>query len=134
MAAGSKLSAGDLVGYPRHIFYMKMYFNDCIYHIQRWWVLFQWYSDLRGKLPVIYEKKVEIYNTEILPKLETIRDRLDDTISSYKPTFEGEHSFDPDELAFTMKLSRIVVDLDEVTAISRIIDKEKPDAGEEMTF
>jgi len=127
MVAASRAAAGmGYIGYPAQIFYEKINFNrGPQLHIERLFILDKWYSNLRAYLPILYvaNKDAEGYQTEILPRLGHVDRELHDAWDSYKSSFEGEHSFDPQELAFVKQLRTILIDLDEITAISKVIDK-----------
>jgi len=129
MVAASRAAAGmGYIGYPAQIFYEKINFNrGPQLHIERLFILDKWYSNLRAYLPILYlaNKDSEGYERDILPKLEHVDRELLEAWQNYKATFEGEHSFDPDEHRFTMQLRTILLDLDEITAISKVIDKQK---------
>jgi len=129
MVAASRAAAGmGYIGYPAQIFYEKINFNrGPQLHIERLFILDKWYSNLRAYLPILYvaNKDAEGYQAEILPKLVHVDRELHDAWDSYKSSFEGEHSFDPQELAFVKQLRTILIDLDEITAISKVIDKQK---------
>lgn len=127
MVAASRAAAGmGYIGYPAQIFYEKVNFNrGPQLHIERLFILDKWYSNLRAYLPVYYAEKKDpdTYESAILPKLAHVDEELLEAWQNYKATFEGEHSFDPDEHRFTMQLRTILLDLDEITAISKVIDK-----------
>lgn len=129
MVAASRAAAGmGYVGFPAQIFYEKINFNrGPQLHIERLFILDKWYSNLRAYLPILYmaNKDTEGYKNDIFPRLEHVNVEMLDAWSSYKSSFEGEHSFDPDEHKFVIKLRTILLDLDEITAISKVIDKQK---------
>lgn len=127
MVASSRAAAGmGYIGYPAQIFYEKINFNrGPQLHIERLFILDKWYSNLRAYLPILYEKTPGEYNEKILPKLLEVGDKLTRAWQSYKSSFEGDHSFNPDEHLFVLQIRTILIDLDEITAISRVIDKQK---------
>jgi hypothetical protein len=57
---------------------------------------------------------------------------VDTAWEDYRAYFEQD-TFDPGELAFVRELKTILRELDEITAISKIIDKQKI-SDEEMVF
>jgi len=126
MVAASRAAAGmGYIGYPAQIFYEKINFNrGPQLHIERLFILLKWYSNLRAYLPLLYEKDIETYNSAIHPKMEKINTKLWHTWSLYKSSFE-QVSYDPEEHLFVVELATLLIDLDEVTAISRVIDKQK---------
>jgi hypothetical protein len=135
MVAASRAAAGmGYIGYPAHIFYMKIFFNRVEKHIDRLWILDEWYSDLRAYLPgyLVLSKPTEDDMQKIDKLMKCVDDRLYDAWGSYKAQFENE-SFDPAELEFVRKQRAILLDLDEITGISKVIDKQKMQ-DEEMTF
>jgi hypothetical protein len=125
MVAASRAAAGmGYTGFEAHIFYMKVFFNRAESHLERLWILEEWYSDLRAKLPMLYEKTPEDYAQNILPKMEKLDDLVDAAWEHYRAYFEQD-TFDPGELTFVRELKTILRELDEITAISKIIDKQK---------
>jgi len=127
MVAASRAAAGmGYIGYPAQIFYEKINFNrGPQLHIERLFILDKWYSNLRAYLPIAFEKTPEIYTELLLPKMLHLDALLLRAWQDYKSTFEGEHSFNPDEQEFVLQLRTILLDLDEITAISKVIDKQK---------
>jgi hypothetical protein len=125
MVAASRAAAGmGYTGFEAHIFYMKVFFNRAESHLERLWILEEWYSDLRAKLPLLYEKTPDDYTRNILPKMEKLDLLVDTAWEDYRAYFEQD-TFDPGELAFVRELKTILRELDEITAISKIIDKQK---------
>lgn len=125
MVAASRAAAGmGYIGYPAQIFYEKINFNrGPQMHVERLFILLKWYSNLRAYLPIVYEKNSEEYFKEILPRLDAVNERLWDTWKCYKSTFETP-SYDPDEHDFVVQVAMILIELDEITAISKVIDKQ----------
>jgi hypothetical protein len=125
MVAASRAAAGmGYVGYPAHIFYMKLFFDRQESHFKRLWTLEQWYSDLRGYLPMFYESKPDEYE-KIYPKIQTIDERINDTWGHYEQRYDNAGTWDPDELKFNRMVVTVMRDLDEITSLSRVIDKQK---------
>jgi hypothetical protein len=125
MVAASRAAAGmGYTGFEAHIFYMKVFFNRAETHLERLWILEEWYSDLRAKLPLLYEKTPDDYTRDILPRMEKLDILVDTAWEDYRAYFEQD-TFDPGELAFVRELKTILRELDEITAISKIIDKQK---------
>lgn len=125
MVAASRAAAGmGYTGFEAHIFYMKVFFNRAESHLERLWILEEWYSDLRAKLPLQYEKTPADYIRDILPRMEKLDLLVDGAWEDYRAYFEQD-TFDPGELAFVRELKTILRELDEITAISKIIDKQK---------
>lgn len=93
------------------------------------------YSHLRAYLPVLYDKenKREDYNQKIAPLLTIVADNIKIAREQYKPTFETIKACDPEEKEFQQTLDTIFEQLDEIIAISKVIDKEKPE-NMEMLF
>ncbi len=127
MVAASRAAAGmGYVGYPAQIFYEKINFNrGPQLHIERLFILDKWYSNLRSYLPILFANDADTYNTKLLPLLNSVDEKMITAWKDYKSTFEGEHSFNPDERLFVLQLRTILLDLDEITAISKVIDKQK---------
>jgi len=131
MVASGRAAAGmGYVGYPAHIFYMKVFFDRQESHFKRLWTLEQWYSDLRGYLPLFMEKEQEKYTTVIYPKLEKLDAEIDKAWEDYKQRYDQPDTWDPDELEFNKRVKMILRDLDEITALTKVIDKQR--MGEEM--
>jgi hypothetical protein len=134
MVAASRAAAGmGYTGYPAHIFYMKAFFERQDTHFKRMWTLEQWYSDLRGYLPVLFEKTSPIYEETIFPKLETFDERINKTWNLYEQRYDDPSTWNPEELSFNRRVVGCLRDLDEITAISRVINKEKIE-GYEVLF
>ena len=129
MVAASRAAAGmGYIGYPAQIFYEKINFNrGPQLHIERMFILEKWYSNLMAYLPIYYEvnKDVDNYNATIFPKIQLVGNHIDATWDLYKASFEDIQSCDPDELLFIKNLRTILRELDEITAISKVIDKQK---------
>jgi len=116
------------IGYPAQIFYEKINFNrGPQLHIERLFILDKWYSNLSAYLPIYYEenKKADWYNTELFPKVEAAGKHIDATWDLYKASYEDQYTCDPDEISFIKNLRVILRELDEITAISKVIDKQK---------
>lgn len=126
MVASGRAAAGmGYVGYPAHIFYMKIFFDRQESHFKRLWTLEQWYSDLRGYLPGFMEKEQEKYTTVIYPKLEKLDAEIDKAWEDYKQRYDQPDTWDPDELEFNKRVKMILRDLDEITALTKVIDKQR---------
>lgn len=125
MVAASRAAAGmGYVGYPAHIFYMKLFFDRQESHFKRLWTLEQWYSDLRGYLPMFYESRSDEYE-KIYPKIQTVDERINETWALYEQRYDNVGTWDPDELKFNRRVVTVMRDLDEITSLSRVIDKQK---------
>ncbi len=127
MVAASRAAAGmGYVGYPAQIFYEKINFNrGPQLHIERLFILDKWYSNLRSYLPIMFANDAATYNDKLLPLIKDVDGKLITAWQDYKSAFEGEHSFNPDEQLFVLQLRTILIELDEITAISKVIDKQK---------
>lgn len=128
MATYNRAASGmGYTGYPARIFFeMTNFAKGTQTHLELLWILFKWFSHLRAHLPVKMEKDIGGYNKDFAPALIIVDEKIQKAWHLYKPTFEGLDSFDPDEKEFTLFLMSIFVDLDEITAKSKIIDGEKP--------
>lgn len=125
MVTASRAAAGmGYVGYPAHIFYMKLFFDRQESHFKRLWTLEQWYSDLRGYLPMFYESRSDEYE-KIYPKIQTVDERINETWALYEQRYDNAGTWDPDELKFNRRVVTVMRDLDEITSLSRVIDKQK---------
>jgi hypothetical protein len=130
MVAPNRAAAGmGYIGYPAQIFYEKVnYGNGQQSHLEKIIILDKWYSDLRAYLPVKMEKEIEEYNKDFFPALARVDIRLCEAWDAYRPEFESLESCNPDEKLFILMLRGIMIELDEITANSKVIDKE----GNEM--
>jgi len=126
MVAPNRAASGmGYVGYPAQIFYEKVnYGNGQQTHLEKIIVLDKWYSDLRAYLPVMMERNIEDYNERFAPALILVDARLVEAWDAYRPEFESIESCNPDEKAFILMLRGIMIELDEITANSKVIDKE----------
>ena len=87
MVAASRAAAGmGYVGYPAHIFYMKIYLDRQETHFKRLWTLEQWYSDLRGYLPNFLKgsNPTEEDFKRIAELMPVIDQRIDETWDEYQ--------------------------------------------------
>ena len=123
------------VGYPAHVFYMKVYLDRQDTHFKRLWTLEQWYSDLRGYLPNFLKSSnpTEEDFKRIRELMPIIDKRIDEAWDEYQQRFDEPNTWDPEELVFNRHVKEILRDLDEITAISKVIDKQKMQ-DEEMVF
>lgn len=130
MVAPNRAAAGmGYIGYPAQIFYEKVnYGNGQQSHLEKIIILDKWYSDLRAYLPIKMEKEIEEYNKDFYPALARVDTRLCEAWAAYRPEFESLESCNPDEKLFILMLRGIMIELDEITANSKVIDKE----GNEM--
>lgn len=134
MATYNRTASGmGYTGYPARIFFeMTNYGKGTQLHLEKLIILDKWYSHLRAYLPVAFEKHTDDYNKDMAPRLLEVDKKLIDAWDLYKSSFE-ESSCDPDEKQFILFMRAIFITLDEITAISKIIDKQKPE-NEEMIF
>lgn len=128
MATYNRAASGmGYTGYPARIFFeMTNYGKGTQLHLEKLIILDKWYSHLRAYLPVAFEKKIDDYNEDMAPRLLEVDKKLIDAWDLYKSSFE-EASCDPDEKQFILFMRAIFITLDEITAISKIIDKQKPE-------
>lgn len=127
--AGVRATKLNFAGYAGHIMLMKIRYGYGVQtHMEKMEILHSWYSDLRARLPVIM-KKPEDYTEakqwngktyhEMMKDAEI---RLGDARKLYDPVFEGLTTCNPAEKSFMITLCGIKEVLDEITAISQIID------------
>jgi len=142
MVEGPRIGKIGLAGYPGYIFLQKIRYG---YGHQRYdekrTILHNWYSALRSCLPVIYKiddtsdlykKKKEEYHTKIKPLLKDVSKEIAIARKIYKPTFEDPTRYDPLESEFEEVLEGIQERLDDITAITHIIDKAQSDDYEDQ--
>jgi hypothetical protein len=124
-----------LVGIPAEILIesIRYGFGTQTYEERRV-ILHKIYSHLRAYLPISYDKdnKREEYNQKLAPLLEIVAKNINIAREQYKSSFEGG-SCDPDEKEFQGTLDTIYEQLDEIKAISKVVDREKPE-NMEMIF
>lgn len=86
--------------------------------------LYKIYGYLRGYLPIKMEADIKHYNETIAPLLlKTDRD-LQQAWDLYSSSFEGVKTCNPDEKIFLSFLFVVFIDLINIAAISRAIDKQ----------
>jgi len=115
------------VGYPARIFLeISMYGTEETYEKNRVH-LHKWYSHLRAYLPEFYDKdsKRDVYNQKIAPLLDDVCEQIEAARTMYSPNFEGVHTWSDDERLFQVAMDGIFERLDVITAITKVIDKEK---------
>lgn len=140
MEGSTRIGRIGLAGYPGYIFLQKIRYG---YGPQRYdekrTILHNWYSALRAHLPVIYRiyddgesyrKKKEDYTKIIKPLTDAVAVCLEKARATYLPRFEIQEQYDPLEQEYERLLQDIQERLDDITAISGIIDKAKVDEGE----
>lgn len=141
MEGQTRIGKIGLVGYPGYIFLQKIRYG---YGHQRYdekrTILHNWYSALRSYLPVIYraddksdlyKNKKEEYNTLLQPMLEDVAKEIKAAREKYRSTFENPEMYDPEEQVFETILEGIQERLDDITAITHIIDKTRSDDDED---
>lgn len=133
MAAYNRAASGmGYTGYPARIFFeMTNYGKGAQLHIEKITILDKWFSHLRAYLPVLFEKRTEEYNKKYAPALLDVDKKLQDAYELYRSNFEGI-SCDPEEKKFVLHCRAIFIDLDEITANTKVIDKEKYEDMEEI--
>lgn len=137
MEGPARLGRIGLAGYPGYIFLQKIRYG---YGKQRYdekrTILHNWYSALRAYLPVLYraddksdhyKNKKEEYVLTLLPMLNDVGEEIKAARLAYKSTFENLDFYDPAESAFEELLEGIQERLDDITAITGIIDKARVD-------
>lgn len=133
--AGYRATSLNFVGYAGHIMLMKIrYGYGEQSHIEKYTILHSWYSDLRAYLPIIYERKPEEYtdkkrwgNLTIQELMTDAAKRLSAAWQAYNPAFEDMKTCNPEEKEFVVMLDGVKELLDEITAISKVIDKQQMD-------
>jgi hypothetical protein len=134
MATYNRAASGmGYTGYPARIFFeMTNYGKGTQTHLEKITILDKWYSHLRAYLPVMMEKRTDDYNERFFPALAQVDARLVEAWDSYRPEFESIESCNPDEKGFVLFLRGIFIDLDEITANAKVIDKIKPDEEQDV--
>lgn len=139
MELGRRIGKIGLYGYAGDIFVQKM---RCNYgqqtFIERLWVLQNWFSDVWAYLPVVYhvydegyENKKKEYETNIKPLLIDVQNELDTAFKEYDSKFEGV-SCNPKEKEYILMLRGIQLRLDNITAMTKLIDKMQADDTEDI--
>ena len=139
MEGSQRITKIGLMGYPGYIFLQKIRYG---YGHQRYdekrTILHNWYSALRSYLPVLYkaDDKSDLYKKKkeeyaaLKEMLEDVAKEIAIARKQYKSTFENPDMYDPDESSFEEILEGILERLDDITAITHIIDKAKSDDEE----
>lgn len=128
MATYNRAASGmGYTGYPARIFFeMTNFGKGTQTYVEKLTILDKWYSHLRAYLPVLFEKKKDddsfAWYSDALGNVDV---KLQEAWAIYKPMFESIESFDPDEMTFMLFMRGIFIDLDEITATAKVIDKEK---------
>lgn len=116
-------------GYPAAIFIERMnygYGNRS--HMENKFSLEKWYSALNNYLPVLYEKRPEEYtNLGINELLLEAEKEINIMHELYRSDFEGLGTCNPEEKAFILAMRGVFERLDNLTAITHVIDGIKPD-------
>jgi len=128
-------------GYSGYILYVKIRLvNGGQLHIDRLKMLHSWHSALRAYLPIVYEKKMGDYTEKENWGGFTLQDLMGDAdkrikgaYKEYNPIFEGQ-SCGENEKSFLITMSGIEEVLDEITAITKIIDRQQIDEDSEDVF
>jgi hypothetical protein len=127
MATYNRAASGmGYTGYPARIFFeMTNYGKGTQLHIEKLTILDKWYSHLRAYLPVLLEKKIDEYNDKYSQALIDVDQKLQNAWNLYDPSMEPEESCNTNEKEFILFMRGIFIDLDEITANAKVIDKEK---------
>ena len=127
MASYNRAASGmGYTGYPARIFFeMTNYGKGTQLHLEKLTILDKWFSHLRAFLPVLMEKEQENYEKYFFPSLCSVDQKLKNAWDIYSPTMEGMNSCNPDEKEFILFMRGIFIDLDEITANAKVIDKEQ---------
>ena len=121
-------NAMGLKGHRASIFFeMNNFGNGTQTYIQRLTILDKWYSHLRAYLPLVFEKHIDEYNDKFVNALIKVDGDLTRAWELYKPTFESIESFDPDEKEFSLFMRLVYIELDEITAESKVVNSEQLD-------
>lgn len=122
---GTGAPGSNYVGYPALIFWLMAVFYKVDTYQGRFTVLEMWYSHLRAKLPEQYENREEEYKDKIDPMMKEISREIETARTLYDPTFEGMETCNPDEKEFSKVLSGVYMRLDELTAVSKMVDAQR---------
>lgn len=131
MARISGLGQLGYAGYPYRIFLeMTNYGRGTQTHLEKMVILEKWYSHLRACLPVLYEKtdekRVE-FEKEISPLLFEVNAQIEIMNREYSANFEGIDHCNPAEKEFCKIMRGVFERLDEITAKTKLIDRQKGD-------
>jgi hypothetical protein len=122
------LAQTGYVGYPYRIFLeMTNYGRGTQTHLEKMVILEKWYSHLRACLPVLYEKKMGEYEKEIMPMLFEVSAEIEAMNMAYDCSYEGIEHCNPEEKQFVKIMRGVFERLDEITAKTKLIDKQKGD-------
>lgn len=127
------MMAAGFTGYPARIFFeMTNYGRGTQSHLEKMVILEKWYSHLRAYLPVHYENKKDEYNKEIAPKLAEAAIQIQAMNNQYDPAFEGIATCNQFEKDFCHVMRGVFEILDEITAISKVIDNQRMETMEQI--
>ncbi len=122
---GSTVAGMGYVGYPARIFFeMTNYGRGTQRYVEKMVILEKWYSHLRAYLPVLYEKKQEEFVEKIHPKIYEVFLEIEKMNEMYDPTFEDLTTRNPDEKTFCLMMRGVFERLDQITALTKVIDKQ----------
>ena len=131
---GSRSAYGmGYTGYPARIFFeMTNYGRGTQTHLEKMVILEKWYSHLRAYLPVRYEdkKKTEEFKEKVLPLLIDVYKEIEEMNIAYRPGFEGDKKCDDEEKDFTKIMRGVFERLDQITAMSKVIEGQRLDEME----
>jgi hypothetical protein len=135
--AEGRIGKLGMAGYPGYIFLQKIRYG---YGQQRFAekraILHNWYSALRAYLREyyhvraaegLYKNEKEEYALTIAPLINAVAEKIEASRKRYSVNFENPDTRDPLEAEYEILLEGILEDLDEITAISGIIDKARID-------
>ena len=134
-ARSRSLAGMGYTGYPATIFIERMnygYGNRS--HMENKISLEKWYSALYNHLPVLYEKRMEDYETLGIPRLlDEVEIEINAMHHLYDSKYEDKATCDPLELEFILAMRGVFERLDRITAITHIIDGIRPES-EDVNF
>lgn len=136
MAGTRRVSAGmGYTGIPALIFFeLAHYGKDGASYEDDRKTLHKIYAFLKAYIPnITYAGKAEDYNKDIAPKIEDAYQRMETLRLLYNSRFESITSCTGEERTFQKEMDGLFEVLSEIIAVSKVIDKIKPE-GEEMVF
>ena len=128
---GSRSAYGmGYTGYPARIFFeMTNYGRGTQTHLEKMVILEKWYSHLRAYIPVRYEdkKKTEEFKEKVLPLLIDAYTEIEAMNKEYDPAFEGIATCSDNEKSFNKVMRGVFERLDQITAMSKVIEGQRLD-------
>lgn len=115
----------ELTGYPALVFLeLRDWGKHDPGHMDRLVGIQKIYSHLRAKVPLLVTKENDD-SAKIQKLLDDIDEGIKDAVTTYDPIFEDENTYPKGEVTFVAALFSLYAKLDEVVALSHLIDNQR---------